>query len=168
MPQFILKISEPTFTPLKKADAGCFILSAALPKDFVASFIAKASAQKCLTLLEGEGALLLCKELNADGVVIKVNDDSPYKKQLKPAREALTNGKVLGVICPPSRHAAMIVSEIEPEFVGFSWHDRDTNLAELIKWYNDLFLIQSAIEISGNIPEVETDFIIMPAKDFGC
>ncbi len=168
MPQFILKITSPADRPVQDPAVGCYIIDAALPEDFCARFVKEARDAGRLTLFDGDNALALCRKLGADGVLARVNDDSPYKKQLKPLREALSGGKILGAVCPPTRHAAMIVSEIEPDFVAFAWREEDKALPELLKWYNELFLIQSALEISGPLPPAESDFIIMPAKDFGC
>ena len=168
MPQFILKITSPEDGFVQDPAVGCYIVDACLPEDFCVRFIEKARSEGRLVLFDGGNAAVLCRKFGADGVLIRVNGDSPYKKQLKPVREALEKGKILGAVCPPTRHAAMIVSEAEPDFVAFTWRDGDEKLEELVKWYNELFLIQSALEISGSPPPVECDFIIMPAKDFGC
>ena len=108
------------------------------------------------------------EEKNADGVVIEIVEDIPHKKKISELRSKIGKGRFIGIICPLQRHAAMLVSETEPEFVAFRVDDRD-KAAEIISWYNELFLIQSAV-LSGkekcDLREFDTDFLILTPQEY--
>lgn len=59
----------------------------------------------------------------------------------------------------------MLVSECEPDFVAFKvWQEGLEQTRELLQWYNELFLIQSAAQIEDNsadISAISADFIII-------
>ena len=112
-----------------------------------------------------------CQKYKCDGVVIEINDESSYKKQILPIRDKLGSKKIIGVIIPLLRHAAMIVGETEPEFVSFRVDSiSDIERAEkLIEWYNELFLIQSAVVgqvASSSLADLGTDFVMISPKNY--
>ena len=81
--------------------------------------------------------------------------------------------KTLGVIIPTRRHEAMLSGETEPDFIAFSSCESEKD-AEVINWYNDLFLIPCAALVSSvkNLStSFDVDFVIINAKNFenfGC
>lgn len=166
MPKFIIKVSTSATQIPSSDDICCFVLPVSWSEADLSAF---ASADK-MVLLEGDGAPALCKKLNFDGVLLNVSPDQPVKKQVLPVREAIGKKKVLGTVIVPSRHQAMLVSETEPEFVAFRFDEaqRDSAL-DVIRWYNELFLIQSAVDFSTQLQEFaafDTDFVIISAQDY--
>lgn len=110
-----------------------------------------------------------------DGVVVAVDSTKPLKAQIRPWREKIGGKKALGVIINPTRHEAMLASETEPEFVAFRFNqDNAAAASEVIKWYNELFLIQSAVDLSGGLVDIhglDVDFVIINSSnydDFSC
>ncbi len=105
-----------------------------------------------------------------DGVVVAVDSDKPLKAQIRPWREKIGGKKALGVIINPTRHEAMLASETEPEFVAFRFNqDNAAAASEVIKWYNELFLIQSAVDLSGGLVDIQgldVDFVIINSSDY--
>ncbi len=171
MPQFILNINSTSDTVFRDGNICCYLLSENLPDGYVQSF----SAEGRLVLLGGKNAAERCRSLNVDGVVADISSDYPIKAQVSKISEKLGKGKVLGTVVCARRHEAMLVSETEPQFVAFRFAPEEKEKArELIAWYNDLFLIQSAVDLRDglqNLNGVDTDFVIINShdyKDFGC
>lgn len=171
MPKLILKINAQTDEVYTHPDICCYLLNTALPETYIKNF----DRRGALLLLGGDNAAGLCKSLNADGVVVDIDSSLPVKKQVASARAQLGSGKVFGAVIEPSRHQAMLVSETEPDFVAFRFGANEASRAlPVVRWYNELFLIQSALDMSGGFGEWESfapDFLIINSsdyKDFGC
>lgn len=171
MQKFIITITDPGEPIVKDENAVCHILDSELPPARLKELIAALRQTESLILASGVDALALCRKQNLDGIVVEVNADAPYKKQLRPLRDALGPKKVLGVVIPLSRHAAMIVGETEPEFMAFRIDSAEetAKAQELVSWYNELFLIQSAV--CGNadfsvLKSLGADFVMIPPRKF--
>ena len=166
MPRIILFVENAGDKIASSDKIACYIAADTLP----AAKIKELAASKKMVLCIGDKALEICKEYNLDGVVKEIDVKKPVKAQLKPLREALRK-KTLGVIIPARRHEAMLAGEAEPEFIAFypleNGHD-----AELLSWYNDLFLIPAAWVVDGREDlAADVDFLIVKAKNFenfGC
>lgn len=166
MPQIILLIEDAEDKIAVSDKIACYIAADTLPADKIKELI---SLNK-MVLSCGVKALEICKEYNLDGVVKEIDVKKPIKAQLNPLRDALKK-KTLGVIIPARRHEAMLAGEVEPEFIAFypleNGHD-----AELLSWYNDLFLIPAAwVADSKEDLAADVDFLIVKAKNFenfGC
>ena len=108
--------------------------------------------------------------MQAAGAVVSLDSSQPIKKQLRPLRESLGAKKVLGAIIDPSRHEAMLASEVEPEFIAFRITTQNQDKArDIIAWYNELFLIQSAADLSRGVLDVsdlDVDFVIINSHDY--
>ncbi len=171
MPKFILKINQSTDAVYDDDAICCYLLDTSLGKEFISKF----NAQDKMKLLCGKNATELCGEYQADGILFEPDLKQPLKVQIKKARTQIGK-KVLGVVICPRRHEAMLAGETEPEFVAFSFSKEESNQAkEVISWYNELFLIQSALdmekEVLADAASYDTDFIIINSrdyKDFGC
>ena len=76
----------------------------------------------------------------------------------------------MGIYCNPSRHEAMIASEAEPDFVAFDVNEKNAAEAlEVMSWYAELFLIQSAVTYFEKIDKKLldfADFVILNASDY--
>lgn len=171
MQKFILTINEPNETIIADEQVVCYVLSTTLSLPIIEQYIQKIRQTGALVLLCGEKSLELCRKYNCDGVIVEVNDKTPYKKQILPLREQLGSKKVIGVVVPLSRHATMIVGETEPEFIAFRVDSSDdlSKAQNLIEWYNELFLIQSAVVGAVNISHLntlETDFVMISPKNY--
>ena len=166
MPQIILFVENAGDKIAVSDKIACYIAADTLP----AAKIEELVSLKKMVLCCGERALEVCKEHNLDGVVKEIDVKKPVKTQIKPLREALKK-KTLGVIVPARRHEAMLAGETEPEFIAF-YPLENGHEAELLSWYNDLFLIPAAwVADSREDLAADVDFLIVKAKNFenfGC
>ena len=174
MPKFILYITEPDDSLLKNTDAECFLLDSSLPEDFCRRFVQKAQAQDKLFLAYGDKAEEMCSKYELDGLLVDLSKNENPSAAAKKLREKHKN-RILGFVSRNRRHEAMILSEAEPDFLTFRiWQQGADSLKELVNWYNELFLIQSAVfveEQNVDCTNLETDNLIIKSswyKDFSC
>lgn len=173
MPKFIIEIVSNDSELIKNPNIASYLLDSAIEKPSLQKIVAELQGTGCPLLIRGDNAIERCCELGLDGVLVEMNSDAPYKKQVAAVREKIGTQRILGVVCPLSRHAMMIVSEAEPEFMAFRLTDSPQD-QELIFWYNELFLIQSAVfaeKDSVLLPGLDPDFVIIKPhdlKNFGC
>ncbi len=171
MPKFILNINAVTDKIYTDDNIVCYVLDASLPKDYIKNFDSSGK----MVLLGGDNAAQLNSELATDGILADISSDLPIKAQVGEVRRQSGNRKVLGAVIAARRHEAMLVSETEPDFVAFRFSAEQKEYAsEVIKWYNELFLIQSAVDLRNGITaldNVDCDFVIINSQDyanFGC
>jgi hypothetical protein len=160
MPQIILTLNN-TDEIIIDDKISCYLIS----DGFSAEKIKAVVATEKMILVEGEKALDVCKKYNLDGVVKEIDVTKPVKIQLKKLREELKR-KTLGVIIPARRHEAMLAGEVEPEFIAFRSNNTDKD-ADVIAWYNELFLIPLAwvYETEGDVNKINgIDFAIVDSK----
>ena len=166
MPEIILKINNTEDKIYQADNICCYLADANLPQSVINNII---KTGKMLLLLGVKSAEQV-KAMQAAGAVVSLDSSQPIKKQLRPLRENMGAKKVLGAIIEPSRHEAMLASEVEPEFVAFRITTQNQNNAkEIIAWYNELFLIQSAADLSGglqDISDLDVDFVIINSHDY--
>ena len=164
MPQIILKINTVNDKIYDSENICCYLADASLPENS----LQKLKNSGKLLLLFGDKAAEKLKPLDADGVVVWTDSKKPIKAQIRPFREKIGAKKALGVVIAATRHEAMLASEVEPEFVAFRLENRGQE-ADVIKWYNELFLIQSAIDLSGGLQDIkglDVDFVIINSSDY--
>ena len=164
MQKFIIKVTTEDLKAIEDKLIECFVLDSSMPQDFIKSFALKASIKDKITLIMGEKAPALCNDLNADGVIIDLSKSEKIKKEINDIKKQIP-GKILGIITRNRRHEAMLVSEEEPDFVIFKiWKDGFEKVGELVSWYNEFFLIQSAVlcEEEINTSTLKADMIILP------
>ena len=171
MPKIILKINQTSDKIYDDEKICCYVAESSLPLEFIKKIAAKGK----MVLLSGGDAVSICKDSDFDGVLVEISTTQPIKAQINKIRSQLGSQKALGVIIPARRHEAMLASEAEPEFVAFRFLASEKEKAvDIIKWYNELFLIQSAVDLSlglQQLPELDCDFMIINSqdyKDFGC
>ena len=162
MPKFIIKIEEKDTNLLNNEDICCYIADENSNKKVLA--LAKASDKLVL------GADIdFCKDENLDGVMIRHEVDDKFAKFIKPIQKQFKN-KFMGIYCNPSRHEAMIASEAEPDFVAFDVREENQQQAyEVMSWYAELFLIQSAVTYFENMDKKIldlADFVILNASTY--
>ncbi len=166
MPKIILKINQASDTVYDDENICCYLVDTAAGEEFVSKFDARGK----LFLLCGSHAPEWCMAHKADGVVTEPDLKQPLKIQINKVRGLIGTKKVLGVIICPRRHEAMLASETEPEFVAFRFSEAESAKArEIIAWYNELFLIQSALDMETILPDAatyDTDFIIINSRDY--
>ncbi|MBR6409617.1 MAG: hypothetical protein IKS23_05225 [Alphaproteobacteria bacterium] len=160
MQKIILKISHEDLSPIDDKKFECFILDEGLSSHFKNEFALKAKAKEKLVL-----ALSLsdCLAYKLDGIILDLSKSQHIAADYKKLTKDLKN-KFIGAICRNRRHEAMLVSECEPDFIIFkAWKDGSDKIKELTSWYNEMFLIQSALYPQENIdyPSFETDFVIL-------
>ena len=171
MPKIILKINSAADNVYDSDDICCYLAEASLPDNLL---------EKCrktgkMVLLCGAGAAEKCKTHGLDGIVIEPDVKKPLKAQIKKEQAVVGAHKALGIVIPARRHEAMLAGETEPDFVAFKYAAEEAAAAlETIRWYNELFLIQSAADFSSGMQDtsgLDVDFMIINSrdyKDFGC
>lgn len=64
----------------------------------------------------------------------------------------------------------MVISEFEPDFLIFQgWNDGIDQVRELVAWYNELFLIQSAVlcrEENVGFQSFDCDIVILSDREY--
>ena len=160
MPQIILKINSSDDKIYTSDNICCYLIGEDVSLDKIAEVT---SVGKPVLMQDTTNAI-------TDGCVVNVDSSLPVKSQLRPIREKIGSKKILGVIIEPSRHEAMLASEVEPEFVAFRLtRENLADAVEVIDWYNDLFLIQSAADLSVekiDVKGIDIDFIIINSQDY--
>lgn len=170
MQKFIIQITEENAELIQDSALECYLLTSSLSKEFMADFAQKAAAKKKLVLVEGLDAANLCKELNLDGAIIDLSGTERIKPEFEKAKRLVGSGKSIGLIIRNRRHEAMVASECEPDFVIFQvWNDGLDKMRELVNWYSELFLIQSAVicrDDSVDFKSLEADIVILNDKSY--
>lgn len=162
MPKFIIKIEEKDTDFINNDDICCYIADEKSNKKVLAA--AKASDK----LVLGANIDFTGNE-ELDGVMIRHPVDEKFAKFIKPLQKQLKN-KFIGIYCNPSRHEAMIASEAEPDFVAFDVREEnEAEALEVMSWYAELFLIQSAVTYFEKIDEKMlnfADFVILNTSEY--
>lgn len=165
MPKFILKINAADEALINNDDICCYLID----ENSDPKIVKLAEASDKLVLSVGENAAAVCLEQNLDGALIVREVDDKYAKFIKPIQKQLAK-KFLGLSCEATRHAAMIASEAEPDFVAFQIPSQNQKeAAEVLRWYGELFLVQSALFYSPQLDDELlklTDFIILNAAEY--
>ena len=158
---YVKELNQKAFPELSE---DCYILNSAIDEGLCQQFIKQASAKDKIVLFCGENAVKVCKNLNADGVVVDLGVDD-LKEKMSALRKELGKNKYVGLFTRNRKHESMLVSETEPDFIVFKvWKDGFDNVKELTDWYQDFFLIQSAAWIMEDgipIDKLKTDFVIL-------
>ena len=163
MQNLIIKITQENTDLIADSKLQCFILPDSLPQSFIADFCAKAEADEKLVLISGEKAADLYLQKLGDGLIVDTSKDENPAEKIKEIK-AKCKKALLGAICRNRRHEAMLVSECEPDFIIFRfWKDGFAANAELLKWYGEFFLIQSAVmpEDDADVSNLPADFVIL-------
>ena len=159
----IIYITTPTLP--KTLEKDCYILSTSLDDDFLTSFINLANSLDKITLFFGDNEQAYAKRFGASGIILDQTMTLSPITDLTPIRKALGKDAFIGLITRNRRHETMLSAELEPDFIIFkAWEKGLDKTTELLNWYNDFFLIQSALfpqdKISYN--QIPADFIIIP------
>lgn len=167
MHKFIVSLTSEDFALIEDAKLECFVVNGAQPR---AQELVKAVKNKGkIVLICGETACDICNKYQADGVLIDLSKSEHCAKDVNFARKQIGD-KVLGVISRNRRHESMLISECEPDFVVFkAWNQGIEQVKELVSWYNEMFLIQSAVVLQEkieNIADFECDIIIISAAEY--
>jgi hypothetical protein len=167
MHKFIVNLTSEDTALIENAKLECFVVDTAQNK--VKELIEAVRKQDKLVLVVGENACEVCNKYNADGVLIDLSKSEHCAKDVNFARKQIGD-KVLGVISRNRRHEAMLISECEPDFVAFKvWNQGIEQVKELVSWYNEMFLIQSAVVLQEKIENTEDfdcDIIILSAEEY--
>lgn len=169
MQKFIITITEENDELIQDSAIECYLLTSSLSKKFMSDFAKKAARAQKLVLVQGENAPALSKELGLDGFVLDVSHAEKIKAEYEKAKKAAGNDKVSGLIVRNRRHEAMIASECEPDFIIFqAWKEGLEHTRELVSWYSELFLIQSAIlcEEDVDFEKINADIVILNDKSY--
>ena len=167
MHKFIVSLTNEDSALITTPKVECFLIST--EDKSIAALITAAKKNNKLILIYGLKACEICKQYDADGVLIDLSKSEHCAKEINFARKQIGD-KALGIISRNRRHEAMLISECEPDFVVFkAWQQGIEQTRELVSWYNEMFLIQSAVILEEKIPDPQNfdcDIIIMPAQDY--
>lgn len=161
MSEQIIYLKTPTQLP--SLDAECYILDTSLDEDFLTTFINQALKEEKITLFFGKDEQTFAKKFGATGIIIDTSIMTTPLKDLTPIRKSLGKNSIIGLITRNRRHETMLTAELEPDFIIFkAWLDGLDKTTELLNWYNDFFLIQSALFPLEEIDHtnIKKDFII--------
>ena len=167
MQKFIITITEENDELIQDSAIECYLLTSSLSKKFMSDFAKKAAQAQKLVLVQNAPAL--SKELGLDGFVLDVSHSEKIKAEFEKAKKAAGSDKVSGLIVRNRRHEAMIASECEPDFIIFqAWKEGLEHTQELVSWYSELFLIQSAIlcEEDVDFEKINADIVILNDKSY--
>ena len=161
--QEIIKIDTSDDIYLATLDNECYILNANLDDGFCTAFINNANKQQKIVLFYGDNATNKAKQFKASGVVVELKNDK-LKSQMEALKKELGKNSIIGLFSRNRRHEAMLISELEPDFIIFKvWKDGIDKTIELLDWYNDFFIIQSCAWLEDDdidLSLINTDFII--------
>lgn len=160
MQKFIINISQQNFDLLEDKNLECFILSSNLADSFKAEFAKKAKEKQKLVLSFDVQSVT---NFDLDGIIIDLSKSENIASDYKTITQGLKK-KFIGTICRNRRHEAMLVGECEPDFVIFrAWNDGKEKVQELTSWFNEMFLLQSALLPVEDVDfkDFETDFVIL-------
>lgn len=160
MQKFIINISQQNFDLLEDKNLECFILSSNLADSFKAEFAKKAKEKQKLVLSFDVQSVT---NFDLDGIIIDLSKSENIASDYKTITQGLKK-KFIGTICRNRRHEAMLVGECEPDFVIFrAWNDGKEKVQELTSWFNEMFLLQSALLPVEDVEfkDFETDFVIL-------
>lgn len=167
MHKFIVSLTNEDTALIQSPKLECFVVDTAQSK--VKELIEAVKKQDKLVLVVGENACEVCNKYNADGVLVDLSKSEHCAKDVNFARKQIGD-KVLGVISRNRRHEAMLISECEPDFVAFkAWNQGIEQVKELVSWYNEMFLIQSAVVLQEKIEnpaDFDCDIIVLPAEEY--
>ena len=170
MQKFIVRLTEENQNLIENSAVECFLLDSSLPAELNAKLALRLKSKNKIVLSQGTQALDLCQNLALDGVVMDLASDPHPKATIENTRKQLGKDAIIGAITRNRRHEAMIISEAEPDFLIFqAWNDGKDQVCELVQWYNELFLIQSAVLLrEENIPfsDFKCDIVIISDKEY--
>jgi len=169
MQKFIVDLKSEDITLIENNNLECFVVDSSLDEETISLIHQKVISQNKILLIKGNDACLACKKYNCDGVLIDFSASEHCAKDVNFARKQIGD-KILGIISRNRRHEAMLISECEPDFVVFkAWEQGLEKVKELVSWYNEMFLIQSAVVLEDSIKDIkdfDCDIIIGKSSDY--
>lgn len=169
MQKFIVKLTNQDITLIDDANLECFVVDIKQPE--ADKLIARIKAKDKIALIEGnnEEIYSFCRKYNADGILIDLSKSEHCAKDVNYARKQIGD-KILGVISRNRRHEAMLISECEPDFVAFKvWNEGIEQVKELLSWYTEMFLIQSAAVLAepiDNVEQLDCDIVVCSEQKY--
>jgi hypothetical protein len=164
MQKFIIKVDLHTPQSVFESDAECFILPADIASSDLQTLISKAHRKNRILLTTQPN---VCLEQGLDGVLLDLSKSEHIAADYRTLTKGL-KGRFIGAVCRNRRHEAMILSECEPDFIVFrAWKEGAEKVRELTDWYNEFFLIQSALlpmDSDLDTSTFHTDFVIKSAE----
>lgn len=169
MQKFIVTLTSEDTTLIQNKALECFAVDSSLPEAEVTNLVSAVKQAGKLVLITGEQACEICTKTGADGALVDLSKSEHCAKDVNFSRKQIGD-KILGIISRNRRHEAMLISECEPDFVVFkAWNDGIEQVKEVVSWYNEMFLIQSAVILAEPITplqQFDCDIIICSAAEY--
>ncbi len=132
--------------------------------DDLGPFISLAQGQNLAVLIEED--IPLAKRLDADGVHLRARNGAASE-----ARRLLGDNKSVGVSCVLSRHEAMVMAEEGADYIAFGeiggpGRAAAEPLAEIIRWWDELFETPCVAWVWGEDEEVHIESLVRAGADF--
>ncbi len=169
-PNIILEVTSPDNLEelISSTSAVCLICDAKADNIKSITSIARKHDIPCLVKDE----LTIAEKHSLDGVYFSNGDTEELEALIKSLKKQLGQDFFIGVNCGFERHAAMVLGEAGADFIAFGKAsdskdaDIEAEKLEHIKWWNELFTVQSAVfgTIGKNAKSYinsDADFIII-------
>jgi len=170
MQKIILKITSENFILQDYSNIECFALCSNLSEAFLKKTVDELQKNEKIALIYGENSADLCKLFGADGAILDLSFSEHIKKDFDSAKAKAGKNKILGIIARNRRHETMIAAECEPDFIIFKvWETLSEKQIELLDWYQEFFLIQSAADMCGEDickDDINSDILILDEKKY--
>lgn len=174
MQKFIVELADEDVALIDNDKLECFVVDSSLGQDLLKDFLINAQKNKKILLIKGDNACDVCATMEFDGVLIDLSKSEHLAKEINYIRKQIGD-KVVGIISRNRRHEAMLISECEPDFVAFkAWQQGVEQTQELVSWYNEMFLLQSAVILEEPISDIhnfDCDIVVVKSdyyKNFCC
>lgn len=95
----------------------------------------------------------LAKSIAADGVHIHADEES-----YRDARNELGEDAIIGVACPPERHASLVLAELGADYVAFestTGEDGDAALTEMLEWWAEVVEVPVVAFSADTLEQIE-------------
>jgi hypothetical protein len=166
MQQFIIKLCSKDDQAGLDLGAECFFADQTFTDDELLKIVQAAHLKGRLILTDSAQR---CLQAKADGVILDLSKSEDIAADYRRLSAGL-KGRFIGAVTRNRRHEAMLVSECEPDFVIFrAWSDGADIVRALTSWYQEFFLIQSALlpmDSTLDPTTFDTDFVVLDEDAF--
>ncbi len=170
MQKIILEISGKNFNPDIYPDVDCFAVNSSLDSAFLQNITTLLHSKNKLVLAIINDDISFYKQYQFDGIIADFSSSENIKNNFNELKKSLNKDAVIGIISRARRHESMVTAECEPDFIIFKiWENISEKQKELLSWYQEFFLIQSAAYMVDKNPcleEINTDILMINEEKY--